>query len=172
LAENVGPGTTIGRTGNRPKGDSLGLFNLGFEGWRTQFWDGRVHRTASGELVDPKGDQMLEGFDDVVALQAMLPVTSRVEMRGFPEDPNRPSRIPKDRPREIWSALMDRLLGYDGYWELFAEAYPSKDLDEMTFREAAKALAQLQKSAFTSETAFDEYLRGDEEVLTREQNRE
>lgn len=149
---------------------SLGLFNLGFEGWRTQFWDGRVQRTASGELVNPKGDQMLEGFDDVVALQAMLPVTSRVEMRGFPEDPNPLARIPNDRPREIWSALMDRLLGYDGYRELFAEAYPSKDLDEMTFREAAKALAEFQKSAFTYVDApFDEYLRGDEEALTREQ---
>jgi cytochrome c peroxidase len=113
---------------------SLGLFNLGFEGWRTQFWDGRVQRTASGELVNPKGDEMQEGLDGVIAVQAMLPVTSRIEMRGFPEDPNPISRIPDDRPRQIWSALMERLLDYEGYRELFRSAYPDKRLGEQSIK--------------------------------------
>ncbi len=151
---------------------SLALFSFGIEGWDTQLWDGRVQRTASGELVTPHGEKMQEGLDGPLAGQAMLPVASRVEMRGFPDDANPISQIPDGRVREVWSALMERLLSHEAYRELFREVYPDRSLEDLKFRDAANALAEYQKSAFTYlDTPFDEYLRGDDEALTRRQKR-
>ena len=150
--------------------NAIGLFNLDMEGVRVVFWDGRLERAPGGELVTPRSEHMPEGLDGPVAAQAMLPVLNRLELRGPAHRPAPLSQIPDDRPAEVWASLMDRLLGYEGYRELFREAYPETPLQELEFRDAANAIAKFEKTAFTYlDSPFDRYLRGEDDALDRTQ---
>lgn len=47
------------------------------------FWDGRVETTPDGKKFSPADDKLPSDLlKNVVAIQAMFPVTSRQEMRG------------------------------------------------------------------------------------------
>lgn len=47
------------------------------------FWDGRVETTPDGKNFSPADDKLPSDLlKNVVAIQAMFPVTSRQEMRG------------------------------------------------------------------------------------------
>ena len=177
LSLGVGVGGT-GKIPNRRTGHgleteprhSIEIFNRGLKGWKTQFWDARVQLGPNGELITPPGDKMQSGLDGVLGAQAMLPVTSRVEMRGFPGDSNPISQIPDDQVNKIWSKLMDRLLALEGYRKLFKKAYPNKKLSELKFRDAANAIAEWEKDVYTLlDAPFDKYLKGDDSALTRKQ---
>ena len=62
------------------------LFNLGAREFRTLFHDGRVQLDPMqpGGIRSPAGDALPSGLDNVLAVQAMFPVTSGTEMAGQP----------------------------------------------------------------------------------------
>lgn len=64
---------------------------------------------------------------NVLAVQAMLPVTSRDEMRGAVSDGNELAAIPDDDFPDIWNALVTRLLAIDDYRDLFTAAFNVPD---------------------------------------------
>jgi cytochrome c peroxidase len=104
----------------------------------------------------------------VVEAQAMLPVTSRVEMRGDASDPNPISQIPDGNLPKIWSKLMDRLLSIPGYRKLFKKAYPNKKFSELQFADAANAIGRWEREAYTFVDApFDQDLKGNDDALTK-----
>jgi len=159
------------------------LFNLGYTEWTTLFWDGRVQTDTSTSLSTspsagfhtPASDRLPDGLDSVLAAQAMFPVTSRDEMRGYRGEvdifgqPNELSAFVDYKSQSIWNALMARILAIPDYVELFKAAYPDVPTDKLGFQHAANAMAAYEIAAFTFEDSpFDRYIQGDQTALSDE----
>ena len=149
------------------------IFNRGVEGWRTMFWDGRVIGRYEDDFSSPAGDNLPQGMENVVAVQAMFPVTSRDEMRGDEGDfdvsgkLNELALLSDDDLHGIWAALMERLLAIEGYRELFAAAYPDIPQEWLRFQHAANAIAAYEMAIFTQvDSPWDRFLAGDQEALS------
>jgi len=136
------------------------------------FWDGRVAETATG-IVTPAGTQIDASMEATFALgapaaQAMFPVTSRAEMRGFPNSVgNELGQIDDADLPGIWSALMNRLGAIPEYVALFEAAYPGTPFPTMTFAHAANAIASFEIALLTLTNApFDRFLAGESTLST------
>lgn len=157
------------------------IFNRGSRLWISQFWDSRVAETNEvrhdgSPLIDsPAGSDLPEGLPNVLAAQAMFPVTSRDEMRGAITDDNEIAAIDDDDFTGIWQALVDRLLAIPSYRAMFRESFDLEDeeLEEsIGFEHAAIAIATFETEAFTFlDSPFDEYLSGDDHALSTPQKR-
>jgi len=108
----------------------------------------------------------------------MLPVLNRREMRGEPSDvdvfgnPNELAQIADTQTTEIWRAVMQRLLAIPEYVRLFKAAFPHLSSSNLTFREAAIAIAAFQMDALMrTDSPFDRYLRRDDNALSVEAKR-
>ncbi|MFP4599322.1 MAG: cytochrome-c peroxidase [Persicimonas sp.] len=158
--------------------NSSDVFNRGVSDWTSMFWDKRVRLGRDGQMITPAGSRLPDGLDNLLAAQAMFPVAERDEMRGEPWDqdifgePNELGEIVDGLFNKIWAKLIDRLLAFDGYEELFAEAYPGVAPDDLTFVHAANALAAFQIAEFSfTESAWDRYVAGEEDALDEQQKR-
>jgi cytochrome c peroxidase len=154
------------------------LFNRGAAEWETMFWDGRVALDTMGNFISPAGAQLPDGLDNVLAVQAMFPVTSRDEMRGEAGDvdlfgaPNELAAVVDGDFAAIWDGLMVRLLAVPGYEALFAAAYPDVPAGEWHFSHAANGLAAYQIAAFTKlNSPWQRYLLGETTALSAEAKR-
>ncbi len=148
------------------------LFNRGAPQWHTMFWDGRVSGTPKNGFTTRAGDQLPAGLDSVLAAQAMMVVTSRLEMRGQAGDndifgsPNELAIIEDANNTAIWNALMNRLKTIDAYRPFFAAAYPDVPESQLGFQHAANAIAAFESSAFSSTNSpFDRYLNGERKAM-------
>lgn len=154
------------------------IFNRGVKGWHTMFWDGRVAGYEEGDFISPAGDNLPFGLENVFAVQAMFPVTSRDEMRGQSGDEdvygqqNELARISDSNLREVWSAIMDRLLVIPQYRQLFGAAYPDIPVERLRFQHAANAIAAYEMSLFTyADSPWDRFLAGESDALSTEAKR-
>lgn len=90
-----------------------GLFFLGAREFSSVFHDGRVevdvHRNWESGFWTPAREQLPAGLDNVLAAQAMFPVTSALEMAGH-----------KGENSVATAAALDELDGADGVWGLLA----------------------------------------------------
>ncbi len=129
------------------------------------FWDGRVQQRTDNSSYTPVRRLLLTGLDNALAAQAMFPATSDTEMRGDPGESDL-GTLPDWEYRKIWGTLTKRLLAIEGYRTLFKKAYPDIALEDITFAQAANAIAAFEEDAFTLEDApFDRYLRGEKQAL-------
>ncbi len=149
------------------------IYNRGASEWHTMFWDNRVTGTPKKGFISPAGNELPKGLENILAVQAMFPVTSRGEMRGNKGDTdvngerNMVAEIPNDDLPAIWDAIMQRLLGIPEYVELFKKAYPEVSIENCGFEHAANAIAAFEAEAFTfTNSPWDRYLRGDETALS------
>ncbi len=179
LSVSIGVGGT-GFAGDRQLGpereliprNATEIFNRGVKGWQTMFWDGRVSGSEARGFISPAGEMLPAELKNVVAIQALFPVTSRDEMRGAIGDedvygsPNEIAQIADNNLREIWATIMDRLLQVPGYRELFAAAFPDIPPEWLRFQHAANAIAAYEMEAFTHiDSPWDRYLAGEETAL-------
>ena len=148
------------------------VFNRGASEWIVQFWDGRVEGTPETGYSSSAGEQLPEGLDNVLAVQAMFPVASAGEMRGNPEDEeifgvhNEIGELGDDDYTGIWAALTARLVEIPEYVEMFAAAYPDVAVANLGFEHAANALSAYQATVFDfTDSAWNRYLAGDPESL-------
>ena len=140
------------------------------------FWDGRVSEEGGfAKFRTPAGSALPAGVSNLLAAQAMIPVTNRVEMRGNAGDrdvfgnANELALYADDQFAQIWSATMRRLLAISGYVQKFSAAYPGVPQDRLGFEHAANAIAAFETQTFTkSNTAFDRYLARDDNALSVE----
>lgn len=149
------------------------VFNRGAPDWTSMFWDSRIESTPDGRFISPAGEFLPPGLTNVLAVQAMFPVTSRDEMRGAIGDedvfgdPNELAAIPDDDLPAMWEALMSRLLSIPEYAGLFADAYPGVPSDQLGFEHAANAIGDFENAAFTFvDSPWDEYVAGDTDALS------
>ena len=149
------------------------IYNLGLEGMDVLFWDGRVSVLPDGQFDSPANDDLPAGLTNVIAAQAMFPITSRDEMRGhrgeidiFGER-NPLASVADHQFPLMWETLMSRLMAIPAYQEMFQAAYPDIPLAEMGFEQAANAMAAYQMTIFTFlDSPWDDYLRGDETAVS------
>ncbi len=174
-----GPARTLGAGRQFVPRNAPSLLNQGL-GFFYMFWDGRVNEEgfAGGRFKTPAGAALPPGLANLLAAQAMLPVTNRAEMRGNPGDvdrfgnPNELAQISDANFAEVWRATMKRLLAIQEYVAKFTAAYPGTPTTALGFQHAANALAAFQVHAFTkTNSPFDRYLARDDAALTEEQKR-
>lgn len=154
------------------------LLNQGI-GHFYSLWDGRVNEEGGfGTFRAPPGMVFPAGLSSILAAQAMLPVLSRVEMRGLAGDvdrfgnPNELAALGDAATGQIWQATMNRVIAIQEYAAKFAAAYPTIPPQSLGFQHAANALAAFQVAAFTrTNSPFDRYLARDNSALTDEEKR-
>ncbi|MCO6449510.1 MAG: VCBS repeat-containing protein [Caldilineales bacterium] len=152
------------------------IFNRGVAGWEAIFWDGRVALGHDDDdFMSPAGDGIPADMDNVIAVQALFPVTSRTEMRGEYGDVdvfgqrNELAGFSENDFRRIWEALTARLMAIPEYRQLFADAYPETPEGWHRYWHGANAIAAYEMAAFTFDDApWDRYLNGDETALSDE----
>ena len=149
------------------------VFNRGAPEWMTMFWDSRILALPTGRLQTPAGDRLPLSLQNVLAAQAMFPVTGRDEMRGVVGDEGNELCEFDDTDLEgIWQALMVRLLDIPEYVALFDTAYPDVPTTALGFEHAANAIGAFEAKAFTLlDSPWDRYLAGDYSALSPQAKR-
>ncbi len=172
----LGPDRTVGEGESmievRVPRNSQSLFNLGARQITRLFFDGRVSIDPYYEtgFNTPAKEDLPAGLENLIAAQAMFPVTSDVEMAGeFGE--NEVANAANRAHEYVWPVLEERLRAIPAYLELFQEAYPEiTSSSQITMVHAANALADFQMFEWRADDSpFDAYLRGDNNALTPEQ---
>jgi cytochrome c peroxidase len=164
----LGSNRKLGQDRNLIPRNSPEIFNRGASDWESMFWDSRVAVALDGVFISPAAEELPEGLNSVLSVQAMFPVTSRDEMRGYISDgDNELSLINDDDLPAIWQAIMSRLLSNPKYVQLFSAAYPDVPTNELGFQHAANAIAAFEIASFTfADSPWDRYLAGDHGVLS------
>lgn len=167
---DVGAGPTLIEA--RVARNSPALFNLGAREFTVMFHDGRLERdrTRPSGFRNPIGPDLPAGFDGVLSMQAMFPVTSGDEMAGHYNENDvakAARRGDMTGPDGVWAVLARRLAANPDYATRFRAAYDDVDgPDDITFVHAANAIAAFMAEAFRADQSpFDRYLRGDDGAL-------
>lgn len=165
--EGLGTERQMGKGRERIPRNSPDIFNRGAKEWHTMFWDNRVSGDIMAGYESPADEKLIEGLENILAVQAMFPVTSRDEMRGEIGDRtstgeiNELALISNAMPQVVWHRLMLRLKKIPKYVELFEAAYPGVALEDLGFQHAANAIAAFETEAFTfHDSPWDLYMDG------------
>ncbi len=168
----LGPARTLGAGRQFVPRSAPTLLN-GALGFFYVFWDGRITGFGTGPFTTPAGAALPADLPNILAAQAMFPVTNRQEMRGEPGDtdvlgnPNELAQFGDSDFAGIWSAVMARLLAVPEYVTLFHAAFPATPPNQLRFQHAAAALAAFQLDALTrTGSPFDRYLNRDDGALS------
>jgi cytochrome c peroxidase len=153
------------------------VFNLGAIEFETMFHDGRVavNPAHPSGFDSPAGLDLPPGLENVLAAQAMFPVTSGTEMAGQPgENPigTAAGLGNLSGPGGVWEQLADRLRANGEYAAMFVQAFDLDGPADITFVHAANAIAAWEAAAFRADNSpFDRFLRGDRDALSRSERR-
>jgi cytochrome c peroxidase len=149
------------------------VFNLGAMEFDTLFHDGRVQVDPSqpSGFLSPAGDDLPMGLENVLAAQAMFPVTSGTEMAGQDgENPIANAAALGDLagPAGVWEQLAQRLRDIPEYVDLFVAAFDEIDVAaDIEYKHAANAIAAFEGEAWRADNSpFDRYLRGDRTAMS------
>jgi cytochrome c peroxidase len=184
--EGLGPDRRAGMTeatavhGRIPR-NSPALFNLGAREFVRMFHDGRVETDPNGYyeggFVTPARWKLPKGLDNVLAAQAMFPVTSPTEMAGQKGENPIADAVSLNNaagPGGVWEQLAERLRAIPEYVDRFKAAYPGQvdEAEDITYVLAANAIAAFEAQAFRADDSpFDRYLRGSHESLSSREMR-
>lgn len=149
------------------------LFNLGAKDFSTMFHDGRVqpNNTYPSGFESPAGEDLPEGLDNALAVQALFPPTSGAEMAGQAGDNEVGAAAAEGNlagPGGVWDLLAKRLAGIDAYVDAFADVYEDVNgPEDITMVHAANAIAAFEATAFRADDSpFDRYQSGDREAMS------
>jgi cytochrome c peroxidase len=152
------------------------VFNLGALEFVRMFHDGRVEEdpAAPTGFRSPAGDDLPDGLDNVLAVQAMFPVTSRTEMAGQAGENEQADAAAAGKlagAGGVWELIAQKLRLFPEYVTLFKAAYPGEitAADQITYVHAANAIAAFEASSWRFDNSpFDRYLRGNKKALSAE----
>ena len=147
------------------------VFNLGDRSIHTLFHDGRV-TTVGGEgfpsgCKTPAGMDLPSNLENVLACQAMFPVTSATEMAGQALENSIANAAAEGNlagPDGVWARLAARLQEIPDYVTMFQAAFPGDiiNAEDITYAHAANAIAAFEGVAWRADNSpFDQFLRGD-----------
>ena len=150
------------------------VFNLGAHEFKVLFHDGRVsvNNGFPSNCKTPAGPDLPEGLENVLACQAMFPVTSGTEMAGqVGENPIADAAAAGNLagPGGVWEQLAFRLQAIPEYVDLFAAAFNDvNDAADISYVHAANAIAAFEGANWRADNSpFDRYLRGDKKAMTK-----
>jgi cytochrome c peroxidase len=145
------------------------VFNLGAHEFEVLFHDGRVALNPDypSGCETPAGDKLPDNLENVLACQAMFPVTSPTEMAGQNNE-NLIAKAAKKSDlagrRGVWAILAKRLQRIPEYVSMFKAVFPDEIFTrrDITYAHAANAIAAFEGSTWRADNSpFDRYLRGD-----------
>lgn len=156
------------------------VWNLGDNSFHTLFHDGRVTNNPDEGAASfpsgcktPAGHDLPDNLENVLACQAMFPVTSATEMAGqSPENPVAIAAADGNLPL-VWELLAQRLRDIPIYVDMFKAAFPKgknrvKNKKDITYAHAANAIAAFEGVAWRADNSpFDQLLRGDEGAMSK-----
>lgn len=158
--------------------NSPALWNLGAAEFTRMFHDGRVEVDSMGYyasgFISPARWKLPEGLDNVLAAQAMFPVTSPAEMAGQKGENGIAEATSLNNAAGnggVWQQISERLQAIPEYVALFRAAYPDhvQEASDITFVLAANAIASFESQTFRADNSpFDEYLRGDRNSMSKQ----
>ena len=176
--DGLGPKRTAGVGDNRirkriPR-NAPALWNLGAKEISVLFHDGRLTKSDLYEngFNSPAEEWLPKGLPNLLAAQAMLPLTAQFEMAGNPKE-NQVAGAAHDRIDKVWPILAKRVRTIPAYGERFIEAFDQvKSPEDVTMVEIATALAAFIGTEWQSfDAPFDDYLGGDKSALSVSQKR-
>jgi len=154
--------------------NSPALFNVGAREYVRMFHDGRVETDPDGYyeggFITPAKFKLPKGLENVLAAQAMFPITSPAEMIGQQgENAMADARALNNVAGKhgVWQQAGERLRSVPEYVELFKAAFPERvrSADDVTSVLAANAIAAFETVAFRSDDSpFDRHLRGEAQL--------
>lgn len=172
------------------------IWNRSHPSVRNMFWDGRVKvdATIRKGFRSPLRDDLPEGMESALAVQALFPIAGEEEMLGYPGDSsaadlpaphaNQPNELAEaaigliDNKRivAVHDALRARLFGRAGtpiadwqiaYRRLITAAFPDKPLGAIRIGDLANAIGHFEAIAFaTRDTPWDKYLAGEKGAIS------
>lgn len=148
------------------------VFNLGAREFSRMFYDGRVEVSPDQPtgLRSPAGTDLPEGLDNVLAVQAMFPVTSAEEMAGqVGENPQADAAAAGNLPA-VWEHIASKLANIPEYVDLFKSVYPLQisKASDISFVHAANAIAAFEAQAWRFDNSpFHRLLRGERNAMSR-----
>ena len=157
------PGTGADRIRKRIPRNAPALWNLGHNDIRVMFLDGRL--TASdiyGNGFDSPAEEWLPtGLDNLIAAQALFPLTAQFEMAGNPGE-NEVTGAVHDRIDNGWPIIAKRVRTIPAYGDMFVDAFDHIDEpSQVTIVEIGNALAAFIVSEWQSyDSPYDAWLRG------------
>jgi len=148
--------------------NSPALFNLGARGFSRLFHDGRIEADPSrpSGLRSPLEDEMITGFESVLAAQTMFPVLSPDEMAGHYQE-NDVARTVREGiltgSGGAWDIIAGRVAAIPAYQSLFSAAVPEIAQGRpIAFTDIANAVAAFVALEWRSDRSpFDAALRGE-----------
>jgi len=170
--EGVGTKRTAGSNGSeirkRIPRNSPALWNLGAREIETLFHDGRISiSNVYGNAFNTPAEEWLpQGIDNILAAQALFPMTSQFEMAGNPKE-NEVAGAAHDRIDAVWPILAKRVRVIPEYGEMFVRifddvAQPS-DVNITHIANAIGAFIGLEWQSYDS--PYDAYLSGNETAI-------
>lgn len=151
--------------------NSPALFNLGSSHITTLFHDGRVELNPiyPNGVETPVGSALPVGLKSKLAVQAMFPVTSVVEMAGIAVENEVGQHAQRRRAARVWEELADRVRYNAQYSLAFRRVYGISQ-GEIEFIHIANAIGAFVDVNFRStESPFDRYINGDRNALDDKQ---
>ncbi len=162
-------GTGADRIHERVPRNAPPVFALGALSITDLFHDGRVALDESQKsgFLSPAGDDLPLGLENVLAAQAMFPVTSGTEMAGQVGENPIADAAAAGSLTGVWQQLADRLRAIPEYVDLFQAAF-GINASEITYGHAANAIAAFETSAWrATNSPFDQVLHGDRSAMSR-----
>lgn len=130
------------------------------------FWDGR----AGGQFIDPLTNEQILNSNASLENQVLGPPTSAIEMahsgRNWEDviadlEKSSPLALSPVPTAELSSWIAD-----NSYFELFNRVFGST---EITVSRIAMAIASYERSLFSNQTPFDEFIAGNTNALTQQE---
>jgi len=178
----LGPKRTAGvgddKIKKRIPRNSLALWNLGFKEITTLLHDGRVTKSNifDNNFNTPAQEALPKGLENIVAVQALFPMTRQFEMAGNPgenEIIGLVSKVGKDSMRidAVWPVITNRIRAIPEYVELFKSTFDDIDTAlDINITHIVNSIAAFEIHEWTSfDTPFDDYLNGDKNALSLNQ---
>ncbi len=147
------------------------IFNLGAREFTRMFYDGRlaVNSGHPSGFDSPAGDDLPDGLDNVLAAQAMFPVTSAEEMAGQTGENSQADAAAAGNLPLVWDIIANKLRNIPEYVDLFKDAYPGSitQASDITYVHAANAIAAFEAQAWRFDNSpFLRFLKGDRKALS------
>ena len=170
LKRNAGIG--LNRIKKRVPRNAPGLWNLGAKEIKTLLHDGSisVSNIYGNEFNTPAEEWLPPDLDNILAVQALFPMTKQFEMAGnFGE--NEIIGLSHRKIDTAWPAITNRIRSNPKYVELFKHAFDDvndfRDINISHIVNAISAFVVFEWSSYNS--PFDDYLNGNEKALTTNQ---
>jgi cytochrome c peroxidase len=157
------PGTGVNQIRKRIPRNAPSLWNLGHNSIDVLFHDGRLTRSdIYGNGFDSPAQEWLpQGLDNLLAAQALFPLTAQFEMAGNTGENDVIGAV-LNRVDRGWPIIAKRVRTIPEYGDLFVQAFDHiEEPGEVTIVEIANALGAFITSEWQSyDSAYDKWLAG------------